>query len=228
MNRKASIESWLTKRKVICVTLVLLVAGYIYAQPTLEKWTGLDLPSIGQETSGHEGVATEERKKPKRASEGSPSRSERRDTVAKKEDQGEPARMDAGPKFELKDLGGGRFRSPEGLVYTRSRNEHRIDHVMRHAKDMPNRNQRHGVFTANDRDDVLFVIDQAYRLIKDGASGVTKEVDDDRNVFVVDMGRKIGYVGGRTGKRSNYPPCHHIKLVLAENRVITAYPIQKR
>lgn len=116
--------------------------------------------------------------------------------------------------------------SPEGLVYTASRSgEHRTEHVLRHAADQPNRAGSHGVFQVESDDDVFRLIDEAYRLIKSNSKQVTKEkTEDGKTPYVVDMKRVIGFKGGQSGKRAGNPKLKKIKLILAENRVITAYP----
>lgn len=116
--------------------------------------------------------------------------------------------------------------SPEGLVYTASRSgEHRTEHVLRHAADQPNRAGSHGVFKVGSDDDVFRLIDEAYRLIKSNSKQVTKEkMEDGKTPYVVDMKRVIGFKGGQSGKRAGNPELRKIKLILAENRVITAYP----
>ena len=60
-----------------------------------------------------------------------------------------------------------------------------------------------------------------------GLAGVGNRIDcrdRGRTIFEVDLGRRIGFVGGQTGKRKIRPPARHVRLVLDENRVITAFP----
>jgi hypothetical protein len=118
--------------------------------------------------------------------------------------------------------------SPAGLTYTSSRSgEHRTEHVLRHANDMPNRPGNHGVFDA-DGDDVFRLIDEAYGLIKKNSKQVRKDKpragEEYKAAYEVDMRRRIGYRGGKSGNRAGKPPLRKIKLVLADDRVITAYP----
>lgn len=115
--------------------------------------------------------------------------------------------------------------SPEGLVYTGSRSgEHRTDHVLRHAKDQPNRPGNHGVFDA-DGDDVFRLIDEAYVLVKQNSRQVSKDPPrDGKTAFLVDMKRRIGFRGGKSGNRAGKPAAKKMKLILADDRVITAYP----
>lgn len=128
------------------------------------------------------------------------------------------------PEAYLKSVGGKNLKSPAGLIYTGSRSEHRADHVLRHAQDIPDRPGPHGVFHAND-DDVFRLIDEAYELVKIRSGQVkTKPSDDDRTEYIIDMKREIGFKGGQEGQRKHHPKLFKIKLVLSENRVITAYP----
>ncbi len=117
--------------------------------------------------------------------------------------------------------------SPAGLEYTRTgHGEHRTDHVLRHAVDIPDRQGSHGVFAVDSDEEVFALIDEAYELIKQDSDRVDKEPSrgDGKQAYVVDMKRKIGFRGGQSGRRSGNPPLTRIKLVLADNRVITAYP----
>lgn len=119
---------------------------------------------------------------------------------------------------------GKNLRSPAGLIYTGGRNEHRADHVLRHAQDQPERAGPHGVFDANG-DDVFRLIDEAYELIKTDSRQVKTTPEGKGKVeYVVDMNRRIGYLGGQTGNRKNHPPLNKVKLVLGDNRVVTAFP----
>lgn len=124
---------------------------------------------------------------------------------------------------QLTDLGGKRFRSTAGLIYVQERSEHRIDHVLRHGEDDPSR-PVHGVFTG-DRETILAVIDEAWQLAQKGRPPkVEVEEQGDRLVYIVDLGRKIGFMGGQAGKRKRFPPCKHLQLVVEGNEVVTAYP----
>ena len=116
--------------------------------------------------------------------------------------------------------------SPAGLIYTQTRHgEHRTTHVLRHAKDMPNRQGSHGVFENQTNDDVFRLIDEAYELIQAKSKQVKAEPEKDgKRAFVIDMKRTIGFKGGQSGKRAGHPKLKKIKLILADNRVITAYP----
>jgi hypothetical protein len=120
------------------------------------------------------------------------------------------------------------MKSPEGLTYyVGDRGENRVDHVMRHAKDSPSR-PSHGVFNGS-KNDILQTIDEAYALIKSNSRQVVKTTKDreikTRVAYEVDMKRKIGYKGGKSGQRDGHPDLSTVKLILDKgNRVITAYP----
>lgn len=124
----------------------------------------------------------------------------------------------------LKDLGGDRYITPAGLMFTRGSAEgHRLDHLERHTEDDPSRPGKHGVFDGG-MEGALKTIDRAYERAKTG-SRTTKEVDQGRTIYTVDMGGRVGYVGGRDGNRQNKPMARRVRLVLDQNRVITAFPL---
>ncbi len=123
----------------------------------------------------------------------------------------------------LRDTGGKRYVSPAGLLYTPGSAEgHRLEHLRRHTVDNPSR-PIHGVFDG-DMSGALKVIDQAYERAKKGQR-TTKKIEDGRTVYTVDMGKRIGFVGGQTGRRKRNPMARRVKLVLDGNRVITAFPL---
>ena len=118
--------------------------------------------------------------------------------------------------------------SPAGLVYASSR----IEHVMRHAHDMPDRSdsKSHGVFDADSEDDVFRLLDEAYKKIKSNSRDVSKDrgqpnASFKKDAYTIKMDRRIGYLGGKNGKRKGNPALSRIKLVLGNDvEVITAYP----
>lgn len=122
-------------------------------------------------------------------------------------------------------LPGGVLRSPGGLLYTRGSAEgHRLDHVLAHGVDQRGRPGNHGVFAQSDREWIVSLIDEAYQQGRRGIRSRQRQ-EDGRTIYTVDMGREIGYIGGDTGNRDGRPKARHIRLVLEEQRVITAYPI---
>ncbi len=96
---------------------------------------------------------------------------------------------------------------------------------MKHAEDNLSK-PVHGVFSG-DRDQIFEWIDMAYIKAQKGGKGVKADGDGDRIAYTVDMGKKIGYVGGQVGKRKGKPACRYLKLVVEDgNEVVTAYPSQ--
>ena len=200
MNVSAPTKRKLPWRKIITMGVVLLIVGYNYAQPTLEKWTGMDLPTLNGDRDNHS----------------SPS-------------SGVDYTVNfPGSDFQLKEVGRDRYQSPAGLLYTMGgRGEHRIEHVMRHSRDMAGRHA-HGVFIGNgDRDTVLKLIDDAWELAEAKSPKAKYEKSKGNDAWTVNMGRKVGFDGGQKGKRNGGKSLNSIKLILAKrNQVITAYPVR--
>ncbi len=180
------------------VGLIVAIVAYSILQPMVESRFGVSLPSL----SG-------------RGENSSPS--------ANREDaRQELPTIDQ--SADLKEIGDQVYQTPAGLIYGRgSQQGHRIKHVMVHATDDPDRPGQHGVFDANTESDVLAVVDEAYVRAKRG-DHLSVEKDRSRTIYEVDVGRRIGYVGGQSGKRRNHPAARHVRLVLEGNRVITAFP----
>jgi hypothetical protein len=70
----------------------------------------------------------------------------------------------------------------------------------------------------------LKTIDLAYERAKKNQK-TTKSSEDGRTIYTVDMGKRIGFVGGQSGRRKRNPMARRVKLVLSGNRVITAFPL---
>lgn len=122
----------------------------------------------------------------------------------------------------LKEVAKDRYVSPAGLQYTPGSAEgHRLEHLRRHTKDDPRRGI-HGVFDGG-MEKALQTIDKAYDRAKKGQR-TTKKVDGDRTIYTVDMGGRIGFIGGQEGNRKRNPMARRVQLVLEGTRVITAYP----
>ena len=125
----------------------------------------------------------------------------------------------------LKKTGKETWVSPAGLTYA-GRDPAgltRVDHVLRHARDIPNRRGSHGVFDGEDAT-AFQVIDEAWKLAKKRRTKPV--VEGDRSTLTVNMGRRIGYLGGTTGKQRRNPPLKRVFIVLRTNtqQVITAFP----
>jgi hypothetical protein len=213
--------------------VVACLVGYVAARPYLEQRFGITLPSITSSddaapeaepasTPAHDdaGEATIRVRKDRDQTGSQADRAEKSEDSARSEDGSDDARA----LGELVETSPGRFESMAGLLYTRgSREGHRIKHVMRHAEDQSGR-PVHGVFDGGP-DAVLAVIDEAFLKAEEGGRGVSRETQDENVVYTVDLGRRIGYVGGQSGKRRGRPKATKVRLVLDGNRVITAYPL---
>lgn len=119
------------------------------------------------------------------------------------------------------------FLSTAGLFYgPGSADGHRLKHVLKHAKDNKTK-PVHGIFSG-DREQILEWIDVAYQLAQKGGRGVRKKNQNDRTVYIVDLGKPIGKMGGQVGARKNFPSCRYLQLVLEDgNHVVTAYPTNR-
>lgn len=124
----------------------------------------------------------------------------------------------------LREIRADRYISPQGLQYLPGSAEgHRLEHLRRHTEDQPSRPGKHGVFDGG-MEGALATIDDAYQRARKNQR-TTKQVDRDRTIYTVDMGRRIGYVGGRDGNRQRKPMARRVKMVLEGTQVITAYPL---
>lgn len=231
---KTTSENDAMKRKVrTVIVLVVLAVAYVLLRPVLEKQFGLDLPPLLPEQDAPvaqqddaepptDDRRTDPDEDPVGPSDDSVSSGETTTTNPPVEPDtpiGEPPRLG-----QLKETGRRVYVSTAGLEYRPTRNEHRVEHVMRHAEDDQSR-PVHGVFSGS-REEILALIDEAWLLAQRGRPPtVRKEVDRDRTAYTVDMKRKIGFKGGQSGKRSNFPECRSLKLVVEGNEVITAYPV---
>ncbi|MCH5373093.1 MAG: hypothetical protein JJ992_03890 [Planctomycetes bacterium] len=68
------------------------------------------------------------------------------------------------------------------------------------------------------------MIDEAYLLVKRRSPQVQSRREQGRMVYDVDLKRRIGFIGGQEGRRKGNPPATHVRLVLEDDRVITAFP----
>lgn len=193
------------------ILLLIAIGGYLFAEPALEARMGLDLPGI--HTPGELSSA------PSKTREGSDNRTTTRS------DSPAPISLESLGSI-LEKVGRETYRSEAGLIYTRgSFHGHRLKHLMSHAKDDPSRPGSHGVFDATDPSELLELVDEVYlRAIRGDYD--EKESESGREVFTVDAGRRVGYIGGQSGGRRNHPPARHIRLVVDGGKLITAYPVR--
>jgi hypothetical protein len=208
-------NSWWTRKRVICLALVVLATIYVLLQPKLEQWTGMELPDLVERDAPAAAAPENSGSDPNRP-EGN--RGDRQASEL-------PSSGPGNKGFRLQSTGPRTWQSPAGLIYTMGPGgQHRIDHVMRHASDDPDRNV-HGVFDADEQDDVLALLDEAYGLIQAGSERVRRQPSDDgRTEYTIEMSGRIGYVGGRSGARQGHPQTNRLNLILDGQRVITAYP----
>ena len=188
--------------------LLALAAGYALGRPHLERLVGRPLPTIGELASSERPSA---QINPERQPHGDP------DSPVDRQNAGK----DTSPP---QDMGSGSWVSPAGLIYVMGpQGEHRVDHILRHLTDSPERNI-HSVFSG-DRHDVFRWIDDAYRWAeRDDPRVVQDQQSGARRLITVDMRREIGYEGGQRGAQRGFPRLRHLRLILEDQKVVTAYP----
>lgn len=202
------------------VVFAVLAVGYLIAAPVLNQKLGWNLPVVTAEE------ATAEEEQPANRDVPAPPQETNRDRGS----SGSP--VESYQDAQLEAIAAGQstqvYTSPAGLRYTRSRADgHRVRHVMLHARNEPNRPGPHGVFDANEPAEVIALIDEAYQqALRGERTRKTEEANGTK--YDVNMGRRIGYVGGQKGARSRppNPPATMIRLIVNEDRIITAFPIK--
>jgi len=127
----------------------------------------------------------------------------------------------------LKYVGQDTWESPQGLQYGPDpQYGNRIQHVLRHAEDQPLRVGEHGVFDAG-RKGVVQVVDEAWISAQQGGANVVKTTVGTKDTYLVDMGRRVGWVGGQGGSVMGNPGVNNVLLVVRNgNQVVTAFPIR--
>jgi len=124
----------------------------------------------------------------------------------------------------LQEFSKDQYLSPAGLIYGPGSAEgHRLDHLRRHITDQPTRPGKHGVFDGN-MQGALQTIDDAYKRAMKGQR-TTTTIDRNRTIYTVDLGKRIGFVGGQDGDRRRNPMARRVQIVLEGKRIITAYPM---
>ncbi len=184
------------------VGLVVVAAAYLLLQPMLERSLGVDLPGFSDFT----GVATTE------------------STVEPLPPSSAETPVDDDLERILQASRPGTYVSPAGLRYTRgSQHGHRLKHLMAHAQDQPERPGQHGVFQSSNAAEVVALVDEAYRLALAGKNTHIEE-EGNRSIYTINLGRKIGYIGGESGNRRGKPAARHLKMVLEGKNFVTAFP----
>lgn len=128
-------------------------------------------------------------------------------------------------KFKLKQLGKTTWISPAGLRYAGKdpAGLTRVEHVLRHAADQPKRAGLHGVFDGGN-DQALATVDEAWKLVK--TKKIKPSEEGRTSAYTIPMGRRVGYLGGRTGASRGKPPLKRVFIVVrtGTSEVITAFP----
>ncbi|MCA9215179.1 MAG: hypothetical protein KDB27_19055 [Planctomycetales bacterium] len=146
--------------------------------------------------------------------------------VTADKDGGE-AKEDVGQSYEkyLKQIGVETWISPAGLKYTGRDPDGmtRVEHVLRHAQDVPDRRGSHGVFDGG-KHKAFQTIDAAWKLAQ--KQRARPKVEGDRSTYTINMGRRVGYLGGQNGKRRRNPALNRVFIVVRTNtsEVVTAFP----
>lgn len=220
--------------------VAVLLAAYAWGQPLLNDQLGWNLPSIqlgsGDSASSDAPSAPAPAGPQSTAAESSadlspsaaasaPAAADSAAATTRSAPQSAATEADVDLEYGLLlPQGNQRFRSPAGLLYTTGSAEgHRLKHLQRHTVDDPDRPGPHGVFDGG-MEGALATIDRAYQKAKTGVQTTTRE-ERGRTIYTVDLGSRVGYVGGQEGQRRRKPMARRVRLVLEDNRVITAFPL---
>ena len=126
---------------------------------------------------------------------------------------------------ELKEIAKNVWLSPAGLRYEGRDPEGltRVEHVMRHVSDQPNRAGPHGVFDGG-KGVAFATIDEAWKLAEEKKLKPNRE--GDRSSYTVRMNRRVGYLGGTLGKSKGHPPLERVFIVFetGTKNIVTAFP----
>jgi hypothetical protein len=230
------------------VGIIAVVLGYWLLQPVVNRTFGWHLPSIasmlGEGESGNKSASqskspaghdadigkskssspSEDRPDRKQPEKKSKTGQEKLKSRAKSSEVGSSAEIQAESSSFLRTIGRDRYESPAGLIYGPGSEEgHRLKHLARHLDDIENRPGSHGVFEGT-MDEFLVLIDDAYLRAKKKQKGTKQRDEEGMTVMEVSFEKKIGYIGGTEGKRKGNPPSKRLRLVLQDERVITAFP----
>ncbi len=118
------------------------------------------------------------------------------------------------------------WRSTSGLIYGPDKNfGDRANHVLQHLADNPTKTLQ-GVFTMT-KDQVFASIDEAWAAVQAGGPNVVStSIQGNRMIYVIDMGRIIGYIGGKIGAAQGYPTTTLLRIVIEnKDEIMSAYPV---
>jgi hypothetical protein len=98
----------------------------------------------------------------------------------------------------------------------------RLEHIMKHTIDMPQR-PVHGVFTIN-KAAVIELMDETWSKIQSGS--LKGDERSGKIAYKYDTGRVIGYMGGKKGRDQHNPRLKQVLMVIKKKRpeVITFFP----
>ena len=240
MKRRRPQSSFDWKR-ILLVAIVLAIAGYRYYQEQQAAQRGGDRPvaEVLDQDDPHADILTQTPNPPPSVSRtnrglatnktpdsawpqnGTTENRDSHRSASKSSRQIDDGR-DSQSAGYLRSIGERNFESPEGLIYGMAGGEHRVEHVMHHAVDDPNR-PSHGVFHG-DEVTILKLIDEAYAMVKDRSKYVKSTRSQGNDEYTISMGRVIGYDGGQKGQRNGHRSLKSLRLILDGKRIITAYP----
>jgi hypothetical protein len=201
------------------IGLLLVIVLYAFAQPWLNKRLGWNLPAIPIADSSSSPSSNSSTSQPSK-----PSQPPADSSLDAEPSTADSNHADSTAESFLQKVGDQTFRSPAGLVYKRGSAEgHRLKHLERHIRDIPDRPGPHGVFKGS-MDEFLRIIDAGYTRAKNKESGTSVKNDNGRDEIDIRFPSEIGFLGGQEGKRKGNPPLKRLKIILDEDSVITAYP----
>lgn len=98
----------------------------------------------------------------------------------------------------------------------------RLEHIMRHTIDMPQR-PIHGVFIIN-KAQVIELLDETWGRIQSGS--LKGDERSGKIAYKYDTGRVIGYLGGKKGRDQHNPRLKQVRIVVKKNKpeVVTFFP----
>ena len=102
--------------------------------------------------------------------------------------------------------------------------------MLNHASDLSTRPGKHGVFDS--RNAALQLTEDAWEKVRSGDPSVTHTLNPARgsararDVYLVPMNKRTGYVGGQWGNANGLPEATHIRLVIENgSNVISSFPV---
>ncbi len=100
--------------------------------------------------------------------------------------------------------------------------------VMARTVDNPEADRFHTVF-AGGRDGAVATINEAWDKVRSGSGEFEERPGREAGttVYRVDLGRDVGFVGGREGREQGNPTANGVDLVVRGRQLIAAYPIRQ-